>query len=469
MPTYKRQEVPKLLKAIQAGEAVPVYLVFGERYLCQEVANDLANQLLPEEGARAAGLKNIDGDQEDVAATINLLKTYSLFGGRQVLRVMDSKILFSKVVAKALWDKAQKAYAAKDATRARRTLAQMLALADISLEDWDKEEVAALSATRWQSLFGFAKPEDLAWVHELAEGQVGTPSTQNAKTDSGDMLMAVLETGVPKGNFLILVAEAADKRKKLYKYLDKHCAVIDLTVDTGMTTAARKDQEALIRELVNKTLAEFGKKMEPRALPVLMERVGFQPLAVVMETEKLALACEAADTITLADLNAMVGRTREEALYELNEAVGNRDLPESLRILGRLRENGVFPLVVVAALRNFLRKLLLIRAFIEQPTPSYAEGMAYPVFQKGFLPRLKESMAEPPAAVSGHPFAVYKSFQQAERFALSRLQQGLADLLQAEYRLKGSGLPDYLVLESFLFGLLREPRLQIRTGSALHA
>jgi DNA polymerase-3 subunit delta len=458
MPGYKRNDVPELLNSVENGKTAPVYLVFGERYLCLDVANELVLRLLPDESQRVAGLKNIDGDQEDVAATVNLLKTYSLFGGRQVIRVVDSKILFSKVVAKTLWDKAVKANAAQDPKRASRCLGQMLALAEMELADWEQEEIAACSANRWQDLFGFAKPEDLSWVQALASVDSEQGDRSVAKGDGPEMLVSALEVGVPSGNVLILVAEAADKRKKLFKYLQKNCVVIDLTVDSGISSAARKEQEALVKELVAKTLAGFGKKLEPRALPVLLERVGFHPVAVVMEAEKLALYSGDAETITVADLNTMVGRTREEALYELNEAMGSRNLGAALLILGRLLENGVFPLVVIAGIRNFLRKLLLVRSFIEQPTPAYSEGMSYAVFQKGFLPRLKESMEEVPVQLSGHPFAVYKSFQQAERFSFASLQQGLGEVLWAEYRLKGSNLVPRVVLEKVLLGLLQEKR-----------
>ena len=107
MAVYKRQEVHALLKGVEGGKAAPVYLLFGERYLCQEIANDLICRLLPDESQRLNNLKTIDGDQEEMGATINMLKTYSLFGARQVIRVMDSQILYSKVVASALWDKAR--------------------------------------------------------------------------------------------------------------------------------------------------------------------------------------------------------------------------------------------------------------------------------------------------------------------------------------------------------------------------
>src|SRR3990167_11067631 len=136
MAVYKRQEVPALLKSVERGETAPVYLLFGERYLCQEIANDLVCRLLPDEALRLNSLKIIDGDQEEVGATVNMLKTYSLFGTRQVIRVMDSQILYSKVVASALWDKARKGWDGKEPKKALRYLTQMLALADLAPADW---------------------------------------------------------------------------------------------------------------------------------------------------------------------------------------------------------------------------------------------------------------------------------------------------------------------------------------------
>ncbi|MFH1021314.1 MAG: DNA polymerase III subunit delta [Pseudomonadota bacterium] len=466
MTVYKRQEVHALLKRMERGETAPVYLLFGERYLCQEMANDLICRLLPDESRRQSNLKLIDGDQEEVGATVNMLKTYSLFGTRQVIRVMDSRILYSKVVAGALWDKARKGWEGKEPKKALRFLTQMLALAELAPADWEKEEMGACAPGRWQELFGFARPDDLAWVREACEASDGADSLAAPKADGAELLMTALEAGIPQGNTLILVAEAADKRKKLFKYLEKNCVVVDLSVDTGGSSAARKDQDALLKDIVQQSLVRFGKKLEPRALPVLLERVGFHTVAAAMEAEKLALSVGEAETITMADLNAMVGRTREEALYELNEAFGNHDLAASLTICQRLQENGVHPLIVVAGLRNFLRKLLLVRAIIEQPSSAYPEGISYAAFQKGLLPQLQEGLGPQQKALAGHPFSVYKSFQQGERFTLASLTQARTDLLEAEYRLKGSGLPEYLILEDFFFSALQAPKMSRQGGVA---
>lgn len=96
MPLYQRQDIAKLLSEIKDENIRPVYLICGERYLCRDVADKLVQHLLPDEKERSLNLKRIDGEQEDVAHTMAHLQTYSLFAGRQVIRVMDSKLFSPK-------------------------------------------------------------------------------------------------------------------------------------------------------------------------------------------------------------------------------------------------------------------------------------------------------------------------------------------------------------------------------------
>jgi len=461
MPTLKRQDIPALWQAIAAGKTTPVYLLFGERYLCRQVADELSRHLLPDEGQRQRNLHAIDGDREEAIATLNSLRTFSLLPGRQLFRVTDSKLFYSKGVAKTLWDKAKKAHDQKDAREAGRLLAQMLDLAGLG-GDSSGEELTGLAAGRWRTLFGFAKPQEkMEWVAEgLAQADhAPTAGKSGPAGDAADLFVTALEGGLPAGNILILVAEAVDKRKRLFKYLEANATVVDLSVDTGASSAARKDQDAIILELVQKTLAGFAKKIDPRALPLLLDRVGFHPVAAVMETEKLALSVGDAPTITIDDLEEMIGRTREEALFAFTEAVAGGNLTEALTSMARLRENQVHPLVMVSGLRNHLRKLLLIRALEEEGVVPYPRGLQFNAFQ-GYLNQLKATRQQWPEALNGHPFVLYKLFGQAERFPVAALKSALADLLEAEYRLKGSNLPDDAILENMLFSILDAARPQ---------
>lgn len=471
MPVFKRGDLPQLTAAIAAGDIAPVYLVIGERFLRREAAAAIEAALLPEEGERRARLCVIDGEQENPLQTLTRLRTYSLFGGRQVIKVVDSRLLFSHNVSGNLWEKAEKARAAGEKEEAARLLRTMLGLAGLAPAAWQSDNLAELADPQWRKLFGFSKPADLGWAGELlADGAPAAPAAEPAPGGNADeAYLAALAAGLPPGNVLLLLAETADKRKKLYKLLDKEAVIVDLSVDPGGSAPARRERGALLKSLVDQTLAGLNKSLRPDALELLLERVGFQPVAAVMEAEKLALFAGERSTLTRADVDAMVGRTREEALFELSEAYSGGDLTQALAIMGRLQQGGLHPLAMISGLRNHVRKLMLARAIQDSADRPCDQRISFALFQKNYLPQVRENWerspnpADPaagkswPAAFPGHPYALYQLFLQAGRLSAARLRAMLEDLLEAEYRLKGSGLPESAILGALLFAG-RNPR-----------
>jgi len=463
MTVYKRRDIPEILKKTAQGETSPFYLIHGERYLCRNAADELLDVLLPTTDytleQKTNRIHEIDGDQEDFSRTLNLLKTYSLFPGRQVVRVTDTKLFYAKGAAKTLWDKVCRAYHTKELSKAARYLAELLEVAGLSIAEGRTEEIATLSPPRWRDLFGFAKPVDnLDWLQEIIDQLQRTDDSNfqalEKSTAAAERFTKAFTAGIPTTNLLILLAETVDKRNTFYKFIKDHGIVFDLSVASGSGKAARSDQEAIIKELIQKTLAEFDKKIAPRAQELLLERVGFHPVAVVRETEKLAIYTEDAPTITADDVNAIIGRTREEALYELTEALIGQRLDAALIVLDRLLGNNVHALAILATLRNHLKKMLLIRAALHVSQPLFEPGMSFAVFQKKYLPALKQGREDWTMFWAGHPYGLYLLFRQTARFDSTRLQNSLQELLAAEYRLKGSTIPARLILENLLFKLL---------------
>jgi DNA polymerase-3 subunit delta len=318
-------------------------------------------------------------------------------------------------------------------------------------------DLTSLSAPKWKSSLGFNKPkESMAWVEKAlaACDEIDAAVPADSGRGDADYYMEAFEAGIPENNVLILLAEEVDKRKRFFKFIKSEGAVLDLSVSAGSTKAAKTDQDGVLRGLISKTLSEFSKKIEPGAIPVLLERVGFHPVAVVRETEKLALYTEEGASITLQDVNAVVGRTREDALYELTESYSDKNLTKALHISARMLESGVHPLVLVAGLRNHLRKLLLVCSFRKQPSPVFVEGMSFGSFQKGYLAQLKSEKEELIKTLPNHPYALFMMFEKAGKHSIRQLVKGLRELLEAESRLKSSPLPGQLVFENFLFEML---------------
>jgi DNA polymerase-3 subunit delta len=459
MSVYKRQEIPKLIDEIKQGITAQIYLLFGERYLCRNAAQELIEHLLPEQERQATSLQHIDGDQEDFIRTLNLLKTFSLFSGRKIFWVTDTKLFYSKGVAKSVWDKACEKNERNEARQALRYLLQMLNLAAVSPQEMAEENIASLSATRWKTLFGFSKPQgDLSWIQDLlADIPADVSPAKGAETDAATMYTHAFEVGIPRDNILILLAEAVDKRKRLYKYIQEHGVIIDLAVDPGSSAAAKRDQDTIVKELLYSTLTKYDKDIESQTIPVFLERVGFHPVAAVMEAEKLALYVGDRKVITREDVDAIIGRTREEALFELTEAVTSGKLEDGLLILDHLQSSGVHGLAILATLRNHIKKLLLIRSLQEVKSPAYAKSLAFPVFQKNYLPKLKEGREEWTNLLwKSHPYGLFMLFRQAARFRCEDLQEGLKELLTAEYRMKGSLVDSRLIMDSLLLNLMRQ-------------
>ena len=95
MSIYQQQDLNKFLQACKDTEPEPIYLIHGDRFLCQRLTDQLLPALLPAIANPFRHIKKIDGEQENPQETITSLKTWPLFAKRQIFMVSDSR-LFSE-------------------------------------------------------------------------------------------------------------------------------------------------------------------------------------------------------------------------------------------------------------------------------------------------------------------------------------------------------------------------------------
>ena len=454
MTITTRDKLDTLVKKISRTNSSQAYLLFGERFLCQQAAEKITSALVNGGG----NLHYIDGSQEDFSSIMAKVTSYSLFPGRQVYRITDTRIFHSQKITHSLWKRAVTAKKENNLPLAVSYLCAMLEAAGLNSADPDNDP-GALSVTGWKKIFGFTKPqEDLAWTEELlrtaADDKIMTEIP--AANDPAQLLEDTLASGIPKQNVLVLLTEDVDRRKRLFKLLADKYVVVDLSVEAGSSNRAQKDQRSVLHQVLKNTLLRHNKTMGPDVADLLLERVGFHPVAVAMETEKLALFTGSRKKIERDDLDALVGRTRQEALFELTEALGKRDVEQALYVAERLLDNGIHPLAIIATVRNYLRKLLLFRALEEIPETGYSPSMSPALFQQRCLPRLKNNQ-QWKKELSGHPYAVYMQFRTASAFQLSTLKNWMDLVLQADFRLKGSPIAPDTVIQHLILTMLRKP------------
>lgn len=447
MVQLKRSELQSKLQDGTFPLNAQVFLFFGERFLCQEAADFLQDTLLKKPGA----VHSVDGDGEDPSQTLARLMSFSLLPGRQIYRVSNSRIFHSKTVVSEIWTKAIQAVQAGRPDPALRHLQAMIQAVDLKIED--PTPLSEIPPQEWKKIFAFEKPdEDLTWADNLlAESQ---EITKVNPTNLVDRYIEAFDKGFPGGNILLLTAETVDKRQRLFTQIKKKGTIIDCSVASGASASAQNEQKEILKEMMQKTLREFGIKIDPQAVEMFFERVGFHPVAVVTETEKLAHFVGNRPVITCNDLEIMVARNREDALYELTDAFSKRQISRTLGILSRLLEQGFHSLAILAVMRNFLKKQLIYRSLQMHPSPAWRRGMNAKEFQNHYLPDLK-AQGEWAELLQGHPYALFMSFSKASDYSCSGLKRWLTMLLDAEFRLKGSPLPQRLVLEELFLSMLK--------------
>jgi len=127
-----------------------------------------------------------------------------------------------------------------------------------------------------------------------------------------DRLEHYLSRPSPTGT-LILECRAFPKTTRLYR------AVI---AAGGEVHECRKLFGRALTEFVRQEARARGKTIEDEAAAWLCDLIGPDLGALVAEVEKLSLYCGSRRTITVADVAALVGQSREEKVFKAMEAAG---------------------------------------------------------------------------------------------------------------------------------------------------
>lgn len=182
--------------------------------------------------------------------------------------------------------------------------------------------------------------------------------------------------------------------------------------------------------------SRYGKKLPADAAELLVELVGAQMGVLDMELDKLAAYAGDRPAIELADVDALVGRSRAANVFKIMDAVGEGKPAEALKILAELFEEGEAPLAVLGALGAQLRRL----------------ATAARLHKLGA--GLDDAMDR--AGVAKWPQARESARKQMKHLGWGRLDKLFDWLVEADAGMKGgSPLPDKLQLERLIVRLAR--------------
>ena len=440
----------KIFADLKKGVVAPCYLLYGEEeYQISETIDKILDIILPA-ADRDFGLFYLEGENADMDSLVENLLTPSLLGSRKVVVVKNTTIFQSR---ENLADLIQKIRINIDEnpTKAAKSFLTFLKLAGFSLEDLQDDGWKKITDEEWHRVVeGDAGEDREKWLPRVLALSSSPGLSGESSTDDTEKLGEILQKGFAAGNCLILTADAVDKRKKIFKIISDIGEV--LYFGKARSEAVQKDN--LIKE-AQKLLEHYGKKLTPAAWIALGKKTGWELRRSMTELEKLVFFVGESPLIEENDVEEVVGRTREDSIFALTAALGEKNQLAALKALKALLDQGLHHLMILTMLVREIRFLLQARILVDTgKITAFKKNAEYGWFQKNVYPRLNEiaqSMTKFDGLLfSQHPFVIYNAWRNCGNFSYPRLVSFLDTLLEVDRAFKSSAAEPQFLLENFL-------------------
>lgn len=242
---------------------------------------------------------------------------------------------------------------------------------------------------------------------------------------AGDLSAAALEilaacaVDPPPTTCLVFVGEKVDQRKKFFQELKKK----------GELVECKRPYENQLGAFIREEAKGLGKRIEPAAAEMLVYLVGSNLGELTTQLEKVALYVGQREAITIGDVRGIVSDTKVESVFDLANAMGERDPAKALRSLATILRDGEAPLMLLAMIARHFRQLWQVR-----------DLMAQKVAQQD-ISRL--------AGIN--PYFLKGVMAQARNFGTHELKRVFESLYAADLELKGGGSRrPALIMERFV-------------------
>ena len=174
-----------------------------------------------------------------------------------------------------------------------------------------------------------------------------------------ESLSSYVEDAVPE-TCLVLVGDKVDKRKKFFQLFAKKGALVEFK---GL-------YENQIPAFVKDQAVASGYSFTEDALALFCRRSGTSLMEIDGELQKLfQYTGQDRKLVDVSDVEEIVSDTRVDSIFDMVNAIGRREAGEALRLLGRLLDEGIAPLVVLSMLTRHFRQLWMSRELIDDNVP----------------------------------------------------------------------------------------------------
>lgn len=180
---------------------------------------------------------------------------------------------------------------------------------------------------------------------------------------------------------------------------------------------------------IEKWLADYFKTknapIEPAAVRQLAAIVGNDLSQLANEADKL-ISYKAGEAITIDDVKTLVSAKFEDNIFNLTDAIANKNKKLSLKLISDQLKSGSAPLAILAMISRQFKIILKVKSKLE-------ESSGYP------------NQGQIASEIGEHPFVIKKAIDQSRGFSLSELIAINQNILDIEKDLKsGARNPELL-------------------------
>lgn len=262
-------------------------------------------------------------------------------------------------------------------------------------------------------------------------------------------LADTVQAGLPPGHILVVTAPDVDVKSDFYRACQAAGEVLGFQEEKPW----QRDKSAL--PFAAGALRDRGVAASQAVLEAFVAKVGCDSRQLQQEAEKLALYVGAGRPAQLEDVGAVVSPARDAFAWELEDALGNRDLGQSLRLLRQLLFQKEEPIKLIGVMESRFRSLLILREALDNGWIRIAGEW---VSNARMTPEEEQLMH---LALNDNRlknrFVISKRAIQAAAFTRAELERCRRLILRVRRQLVSSSLPAPLALELLIVNLCRTP------------
>jgi DNA polymerase III subunit delta len=221
---------------------------------------------------------------------------------------------------------------------------------------------------------------------------------------------------------LLLVGKKPDLRRKFFVELKK----------IGELVEFKPPYENQLPAFIMAEATQAGGRIAPEAAELLLRLSGANLQELASQIEKLAGYVGSGKTITLEAVREIASDSRADSVFDLANALGEKNLGTALRKLQTVLRDGQAPLFVLNMLTRHFRQLWQLRELMARKVPKPEMGRAMGMRTDYFLPGL---------------------MKQAGNFTQAEFRGTFVRLYETDIALKSSRLKPAFILERLFMAI----------------